>query len=203
MGRNIGTLTFKDCVFSGRLLGSNTYFCGGFVGENASDTDDGSSSVSFTDYLFAPDQVTVTSSATFSYNGNSGTNSFTRAYYTQETGFANQGTRAYTTASNDRFTVKITAPDNKPYWVEGSAGITGLSAAYALSEANSLTYSVEFDGVTLTSGGLHRLNHEGRTASNQHHGNGNIQADHHGHGELRREHIAEFRGVLGGGSTLH
>lgn len=150
VGRNVGTLTFKDCVFNGSLLGPSTYSCGGFVGCNNYD----SSSVSFTDCLFAPDQVTVTSSATFSYD-RKGTSSFTRAYYTQEMFnyyFGRQGTRAYTTAPNDRFTVKITAPDNKPYWVEGSANITGFLSAYELSEANSLTYSVEFDGVTLTSG---------------------------------------------------
>ena len=151
VGRNTGALTFKNCVFNGSLLGSKTYQCGGFVGYL-----NGSASVSFTDCFFAPAQVTVTTSATFSYSRNGGTSSFTRAYYTTPLsegyyGVVDQGTRVYATAPNDRFTKKITALDNNQYWAEGSTNITGLLPAYVLSSANSLRYNVEFDGATLTS----------------------------------------------------
>lgn len=61
VGWNEGMLMFKDCVFNGSLLGSTTYYCGGFVGHNHK-IDNGSASASFTDCLFAPAEVTVTSS---------------------------------------------------------------------------------------------------------------------------------------------
>ena len=146
VGWNKGTLMFKNCVFNGSLLGSNTTLCGGFVGRDIEGT-----IASFTDCLFAPTEVTVKKKPTFCYN-QYGTSTFTRAYYTQGTGYANQGTRIYATAPTNVFTAKITAPDNNQYWAEGSANITGLLLAYELSEANSMTYSVEFDGQTLTSG---------------------------------------------------
>ena len=90
------TVTFTRCVFNGKLLGTNTDNCGGFVGWTEGNDWAG---VKFVDCIFAPNELSVQSdgSATFSrgrYN-NSDHITVENSYYTQHLG-AMQGEMAYT-----------------------------------------------------------------------------------------------------------
>lgn len=58
-----GTVNVSGCVFAGKLLGSDTGNCGGFVGWTESD-----GKVNFTDCLFAPQEVTFSSADSKTYS---------------------------------------------------------------------------------------------------------------------------------------
>ena len=80
-----------DCLFNGKLMGSNTSSCGGFIGAaNYGDADRISSSISSS--VFAPEQITIniTGCATFS---RATTTTITNCYYSKSFGSA-QGTYA-------------------------------------------------------------------------------------------------------------
>jgi hypothetical protein len=72
-------LFFTNCLFNGKLLGSNTHSNSGFLGYNGGDFS------TFVDCLFAPAEVTMKSvtSATFNRNGH---NSFDNCYFKQKYG---------------------------------------------------------------------------------------------------------------------
>lgn len=82
-----------NCLFDGKLIGSSTTQCGGFIGWT--DANFGPSYSDFTHCLFAPTQMTVdaTNSATFSRGRNDNTSNITctGSYYRQALGTA-QGT---------------------------------------------------------------------------------------------------------------
>lgn len=90
------TVTFTRCVFNGKLLGTGTDNCGGFVGWTE---DNDWAGVKFIDCIFAPSEVSVQSdgSATFSRGrlNNSDHITVENSYYTQRLG-AMQGEMAYT-----------------------------------------------------------------------------------------------------------
>jgi len=88
-----GTINFRNCLFDGKLLGSNTSHNGGFVGyrKNAC------SSIAYTNCLFAPTELTMSTSNSCTFNRNDG-NTFTNTYYTKVFGTA-QGTS--TTATGE------------------------------------------------------------------------------------------------------
>ncbi len=114
-------LYFNNCVFAGKLLGANATSNGGFLGWN------GGSTINYTDCLFAPAEITMStsSSATFNRNGN---NSFTRAYYLTQYGDA-QGVYVVTIApANDVYTT-VEATDAKTYYA--LCDITGLNDFYS------------------------------------------------------------------------
>ena len=110
--------TIEGCVFNGKLLGSTTNKTGGFIGW-------GNSTVTITNSLFAPAEVTISTngSATFVRNGSAGTN----CYYTQAFGTA-QGKQARTVTAGDDVSVEAIA-------------LTGTATAYNVS------------GITAYSGG--------------------------------------------------
>ena len=84
---------FTNCVFNGKMVGSNTNSCGGFVGWT--DAIYGSSTSEFTNCLFAPAELTVgaSGSATFSRgrDNNTANITLTNCYYASSFGTA-QGT---------------------------------------------------------------------------------------------------------------
>ena len=84
-------LTIEGCVFDGKLLGTSTTSCGGFVGWNNNQT-------TISDCLFVPAEITVgtSESATFARGNNAP--SVTRSYYTTGLG-STQGTQALVTAT--------------------------------------------------------------------------------------------------------
>ena len=84
---------FTNCVFNGKMVGSNTNSCGGFVGWT--DAQYGSSSSEFTNCLFAPAELTVGSSGSAAFSrgrdNNTANITLTNCYYTTSFGTA-QGT---------------------------------------------------------------------------------------------------------------
>ena len=73
------SIFFTNCLFNGKLLGSNTHSNSGFLGYN------GGVLSTFVNCLFAPEQITMDSvnSATFNRNGH---NSFDNCYYKKKYG---------------------------------------------------------------------------------------------------------------------
>ena len=102
VGRNEGgDLTINGCAFTGKLLGSNAYGCGGFVGYNVGN-------LSITGSLFSPTQVTMGTqeSKTFACYSTQVPN-ITDSYYTQTLGDA-QGERIYILNLADGITSSVT-----------------------------------------------------------------------------------------------
>jgi len=82
-----GTLDISNCLFDGKLLGTTTTSCGGFVGWHKS-----GSTLNISNSLFAPAEVTVQVDAIFARNG---ATSLTYCYYKSTWSAATvQGTNA-------------------------------------------------------------------------------------------------------------
>ena len=83
-----GTLTINNCLFDGKMLGTNTYACGGIVGWHKQGT------LNISNTLFAPAEMTIqtTGGAIFARNGVS---ELTNCYYISNWAAATmQGTNA-------------------------------------------------------------------------------------------------------------
>ena len=130
-----GNTTFEGCAFTGKLLGANTTHCGGFVGFT-----DGryNASVSFTNCVFHPQQVTMsgTSSQTFArwHNNNSGSVTIgNNCYYSEAFGNA-QGKQMHPITGGEYVTVAFSG-NATPYELSGidaySVGIVYDSTLYA------------------------------------------------------------------------
>ena len=141
---------FTGCVFTGKLLGESTSGCAGFVGFNYSHYSawgqSGSATVSFTDCVFAPAEVTMTvgsgtamnvKSATFARSfgsGSSATDSsegltFTNCYYTQSFGTV-QGKQAYSITGISPVTVAM----------------NGTPTSYSVSGIEAYAVGMVYDG---------------------------------------------------------
>ena len=83
-----GTTHFENCVFDGKLQGTNTKKWGGFVGWVASGC-----TANFTNCLFTPTFVNVKNDDNKTYARKDGSANFTNSYYTQTLGSA-QGKEA-------------------------------------------------------------------------------------------------------------
>lgn len=119
VARNHDDITIEGCVFDGRLLGSTTNKCGGFIGWRYK-------TATIRNSLFAPAEVTVLNdgSATFA-RGNAPTT--TNTYYTRALGTA-QGTAAYVyTPATASFVPANVGAESTGYSVSGiTAYATGL-----------------------------------------------------------------------------
>ena len=134
------TLTFTNCAFRGSLLGTNTTSNGGFVGWNAG------TKIRYTDCLFAPAELTMSTSSSSTFNRN-GNNELTRCYYTQTLGTA-EGTQIFTTPQSD-FCKQVTF-DGIDYYQPGTAVITTPTHYdYADGSAIDVTPVLTFDGAEL------------------------------------------------------
>lgn len=135
-------LYFNNCVFAGKMLGANATSNGGFVGWT-------NGNVYYTDCLFAPAEITMSTSNSSTFNRN-GKNSFTRAYYLTTFG-STQGTIAYTSENvpAEGLFGQITAADGNTYYVEGSVGNINDSYAYtgAVISINP-TFSISNESVS-------------------------------------------------------
>ena len=148
-------VTFTGCAFTGRLLGASTSGCAGFVGFNYSYyrpwSSSGSATVSFTDCIFAPAEVTMgvgsgtdmnVKSATFARSFASSSSSqdssegltFNNCYYTQSFGTV-QGTQCYTITPGSNTTVALTGNSTGHNYAASCSG-TGL-VFYDNEDANS------------------------------------------------------------------
>jgi surface protein len=104
-----GTYAIEGCVFSGKLLGSETNAVGGFVGWM------GNAALDISYSLFVPDEVTVSnkdSQTLVRYNPETTdiSNSISNSYYVKHLGHA-QGTKAYEIDNNDEY---LTLEDKEP-----------------------------------------------------------------------------------------
>lgn len=134
------TLTFTNCVFRGKMLGTNTTSNGGFVGWNAG------TKIRYTNCLFAPAELTMSTSSSYTFNRN-GNNELTRCYYTQTLGTA-EGTQIFTTPQSV-FCKQVTI-DGTDYYQPGTAVITSpVIYDYADGSAIDVTPVLTFDGAEL------------------------------------------------------
>ena len=111
---------FTDCLFDGSLLGAASAQCGGFVGFNSYDPN-----VYFENCLFAPRQVTLSPSGSFTFaNSSQGSHvHISESYYTQAFGGA-QGTDASAMSAEDL----VEALGNKWTVVNGKAMLAEFAA---------------------------------------------------------------------------
>ena len=142
VGLNDGTQTFDRCSFKGRLLGTQTYSCGGFVGQNQHAT------ANFTDCLFAPAEVTMgtNGSGTFVLPGSGSTTTFTRTYCTTAFG-AVQGTKVTAQAPDGICKPVVSAVDGATYY-STACTVSGIAASYDLAAVPIHPEPVVKDGNT-------------------------------------------------------
>lgn len=133
-----GTNSFTDCVFDGKLLGSSTNSCAGFVGYRSATTD-------FTRCLFAPAEVTIGTSNSHSFCRN-GLSAATDIYYTQMFGGASGSLVATITADEGvTFTGQVTTTHKGVNYYQSPATLT---LGYTVPEGKF------FDKYTVNSGTL-------------------------------------------------
>lgn len=150
----------ENCLFNGKLLGRNTYNCGGFVGAGAQNA---TQYCSIDNCLFSPSDITMSTSgsATFSRCTK---NTITYSYYTKDFGTA-QGTDASTNGANvitnnlnwsnpvSGYTWEVNEGGNVAYlstfnkkvditgWISGSTAGTSSSNPYLdIFGGNGVTY---------------------------------------------------------------
>ena len=132
---NSTVTTIEGCVFEGKLLGNDTYCCGGFVGWCPSGQQ---VSLALTNNLYAPEEVTFATwyCNTFSRGGDMNLITITNCYYTQTLGDA-QGKQMYS----------ITG--------EPSLSVTnnGAATVYTVSGITSYGTGISYDGVLYAGNG--------------------------------------------------
>ena len=126
-----GDVTFDGCVFDGKLLGTDTTLCAGFLGW-------ANSACSFTNCVFDPEDVTLKSNnANFSRHLFNGTN----CYYTQTMDYGG-GKQAHTISADEGISIRFG---------EGTEyDVSGITAHAAGLEYNGIFFAGEGDQVSLT-----------------------------------------------------
>ena len=122
-------LTIENCLFAGKLLGSSTHSCGGFVGAG---TNSSYGNVEIKNCVFAPTEITMSGngSATFSRATHT---SYSNCYYITQFGDKNDRAQYSSSSSlSDKWVKDETNNPNRPYletfaskvritgWVKGS-----------------------------------------------------------------------------------
>lgn len=156
------TLNFDGCSFKGKMLGSNAISNGGFVGYNSG------TKINYTDCLFAPAEITMSASSSYTFNRN-GKNSFTRTYYTQAFGTA-EGEKVYATIPAGATTESVSAADGNTYYrVTGYQTITVIASANDWEAfANSVNEGgIDYSDVTVTLGANINVSTMAGTSSRQ------------------------------------
>ena len=148
IAENNSTTNFTDCVFRGKLLGASTTYNGGFLGYVRS----GSSS--YTNCLFDPAELTMSTSGSCTFNRNT-TPTMSGAYYTQTFGEA-QGIQVFSEVPSNSLYKNQTITGynffrtcdisgvNDFYECTGSAITPALSVKCAGTELSADDYSVTF-----------------------------------------------------------
>ena len=125
--------SFTSCAFTGKLLGANSHHIGGLLGQK---TDTANSNAYFTNCLFAPAEVTV--STAYSYPFAAGATQLltiaSNCYNTAALGNA-QGTLVQTTATDNELNRKVTICNTTVYVVEVCT-VSGIDANYDLRTTN-------------------------------------------------------------------
>ena len=134
-------LYFTNCVFTGKLLGANAIRNGGFLGF-------ANNYVYYTDCLFAPAEITMSDTESYTYNRNNGYSTFTRAYYLTQYGTA-QGIYVVETIPADDVYTQVVAADANTY--NALCVITGVNDLYMhTGSAVAVTPVVKLGNTTLT-----------------------------------------------------
>lgn len=133
------TITIEGCVFNGKLLGTSTTCCGGFVGWRQK-------TVNISNSLFALAEVTIDDSDCYTFSRRSGTN-ITNCYYTETLGEL-QGKQARSITAGEDVTVEFSGTAAE----YGTSGITayGTGIIYdgVLYAGNEDQVSLNLDGST-------------------------------------------------------
>ncbi len=131
------TTSLTNCVFAGKLLGSNTYSCGGFVGWK-------SSTVNFTDCLFIPEEITINTDDCHTFSRNT-PSTVTRCYYTEAMGETGNAAFVAQLAAGENVTIAGTPSvtyNGKDYYASGST----VALDYALPEGKFFDHYVVSNG---------------------------------------------------------
>ena len=151
------TVTIKDCIFNGRLLGSSTNNCSGFVGAGYNLT---SSKCIISNCLFAPEEITMSTKGAATFSRCAGT--ISSCYYKKSFGATNgQGTDASSMSAEDLVAVLNTGAtsgneswlihcDNyylKPFehYVDITGWVSGFSANAPEIKGNHSTNSIVYN----------------------------------------------------------
>lgn len=138
------TLTFTNCVFAGKMLGSNANSNGGFAGYN------GGTKIIYNNCLFAPSERTMSTSSsyTFSRNGNTTLNG---AFYVTSFG-SSQGVQVYAGVQTD-FCKKEITYNTTDYYSKLTPTIGNVNDSYPYTgSVISITPSVSYNNTALTQG---------------------------------------------------
>ena len=139
------SVTFNGCAFTGSITGSNTRYCGGFVGWN-------NGTATFNNCVFAPTAITFNAdysgdnSANFSRNGGT----FNNCYYTQTCGSVVQGKLMHSITGASGITV-ANAGTATSYTPETSTIVgygTGIKFNNILYAANNENVSLNLSAST-------------------------------------------------------
>ena len=146
-----GGLEIEGCVFNGKLLGSSTSCCGGFVGWRKSGAEIRNS-------LFAPTEVTIdnANSATFSRNKIDTYNSYYTYLLNDGTNYPpylNDGTTSPRKFNNGQQARKITAGNFVTLAFRGTTtqyNVSGITSSTVGLKYNNVFYAASGDQVSLS-----------------------------------------------------
>ena len=138
------TLTFTNCVFEGKLLGSNAHSNGGFVGYN------GGTKINYNNCLFKPAERTMSTSSSYTFNRN-GNTSINGAYYVSSFG-STQGVQVYAGVQT-AFCKKEITYNATDYYSKSTPSIGNVNDSYAYTgSVINITPTVSYNSTTLAQG---------------------------------------------------
>jgi len=144
--------SFTTCAFTGKLLGANNHHIGGLLGQKS---DTNGSNASFTNCLFAPAEVTVSTdnSYPFAAGAQQRVTIASNCYNTAALGNT-QGTLVQTTATDNELNRKVTICNTTVYVAEVCT-VNGINADYDLRTINPVSITpvvTAYDNASLTLG---------------------------------------------------
>ena len=134
--------TLTGCAFDGKLIGSSSKKCGGLVGWKTSTS---GSSITLNNCVFAPSEVTISSTGSHPFVVNNGNATFNNCYYLSNTFGTSQGKQARSITIYKDITIVPTGNATE----FNTSGITGYEGNHCL-KYNGVLYAGKDDVVTLT-----------------------------------------------------
>lgn len=124
--------TLTGCAFTGSLLGENSTKCGGLMGYKTNETDQTLKAI-FTDCVFAPAEVTVSATGSYTLVVSDGIAEFNNCYYTTALG-TSQGNQVYSIVPAQNVTVQLLNLETE-YNVSGIATNSSSSKGLKFNDA--------------------------------------------------------------------
>ena len=134
--------TLTGCAFDGKLSGSSSKKCGGLVGWKTSTS---GSSITLNNCVFAPTQVTISSTGSHPFVVNNGNATFNNCYYLSNAFGTSQGKQARSITISNLFTIVPTGNATE----FNTSGITAYQGNPCL-KYDGVVYAGSGDVVTLT-----------------------------------------------------